>query len=244
MILPPEIWCRIQEYLDDDARICFLLAIPELLGFIRLKNTYTVSELAWVENIINREWLTDLHPFRQSQLSGPEYLKIMKNQHFLDIKCHIHGWFFRNWDFKDFFHDLKELAAYDGILTDFPTDWGRLVSLTRLDLSENSLSHLPDSLRQLTNLKSIILTQNSFTEIPPILQSLPQLKSIILDRNNLKNLNLDGFDRLEELDVSENQITELPNNFKFLKSLDLSWNPLEFHDFRLKDQCMKFTIYF
>lgn len=243
MILPPELWCHIQEYLDDDARVCLLLAIPELLGFIRLKNTYTATELEWVENIINREWSTNFHPFQQSQLIGSEYLEIMENQHFLDTICHIHGSFFTNWDFKNFFHDLKRLSAYDSIPDDLPTDWGRLISLTTLGLSDNSLSHLPDSLQQLTNLKSIILTQNLFTEIPPILRFLPKLRSIMLNANDLKDLNLDGFDHLEELDLRGNRITQIPDDFGNLKYLIFTFYPLGFDEFVLKNGCIKFTTF-
>jgi len=82
--------------------------------------------------------------------------------------------------------------------------------LISLDLSKNKLTQIPPRLSALKDLETLILSQNAITEIP--------------------GAAVQGLSRLSNFQCSENQLSELPNDFWTLTALtflDLSQNKLK-----------------
>ncbi|KAI2662978.1 Leucine-rich repeat serine/threonine-protein kinase 1 [Labeo rohita] len=125
-------------------------------------------------------------------------------------------------------------------------DWFMDVSsrITVLDLSHNCLSSLPSvvpwgliHLRSLNLLSYVNVCENELECLPLGLLHLGQLKRISAARNKLISLfnipngtNWIGLRKLQELDVSDNILTELPSSIlhclKTLSSLNISKNKL------------------
>ncbi|XP_067932916.1 leucine-rich repeat-containing protein 1-like [Watersipora subatra] len=92
----------------------------------------------------------------------------------------------------------------------------KLTSLEELDLSNNYIKKLPDSFIQLQKLKVLRITGYSELSIPHGLQTVPEVVTKLTS--------------LKELDLSHNQINELPDRLDSLTSmrkLNLSSNPMK-----------------
>ncbi|MBY0417953.1 MAG: protein kinase [Pararheinheimera sp.] len=100
-------------------------------------------------------------------------------------------------------------------LTAFPADLYRFAdSLEVLDLSGNQLSDLPADLHRFQKLKRLFLTSNSFSHIPAVLSLCPALVMVSFKGNQLTDFaegSLPG--QLEWLILTDNQLTQLPNDF-------------------------------
>ncbi|XP_066910752.1 leucine-rich repeat serine/threonine-protein kinase 2-like isoform X2 [Clytia hemisphaerica] len=111
-------------------------------------------------------------------------------------------------------------------------------SLTMVDLSYNSIMQMPDpSFWSAKGLKELNLANNRIQQINLSTNSKdfwPEISRLNLSNNNIRNLPAEiGFlDSLVSFDVSHNQINELPNEIGLLKKvfeLNLKENPLK-HD--------------
>lgn len=106
----------------------------------------------------------------------------------------------------------------------------RMPKLQYLDLSENRIHDLlPTIFAKATNLYSLILSRNYFFEVPKFQSS--SLRSVLLSSCQILKLDVDSFrgmNSLLEIDLSINQIEEIPDNLgsNTLQDLDISYNEI------------------
>ncbi|MCC5945338.1 MAG: hypothetical protein JJT94_10405 [Bernardetiaceae bacterium] len=104
--------------------------------------------------------------------------------------------------------NLKYLIIEEGALQQIPKEIGKLTELKGLYLNSNQISKMPKSITQLNKLQTLMLSNNRFTHFP---QEIIGLKNSLL-----------------KLDLSLNNLTEIPNDIRtleHLKSLYLLYNP-------------------
>ncbi|KAE8336825.1 hypothetical protein BDV24DRAFT_178110 [Aspergillus arachidicola] len=108
------------------------------------------------------------------------------------------------------------------------TAWGHLVNLQYLDVSGNELESL-DGFSSLIHLRELKAEDNNIRNIEGIFE-LDGLLSLKLRNNSLTNVDFEDSElvRLEELDLSHNQLMSIQNieSLSALSSLDLSFNQL------------------
>lgn len=89
-----------------------------------------------------------------------------------------------------------------------------MVSLERLDLDTNAITHLPESLSQLTNLVLLDLNRNRITEAAALRPAcaLTSLQALFVGMNGLTALpdEIGRLTQLESLNLIENRLTALP----------------------------------
>ena len=104
------------------------------------------------------------------------------------------------------------------------------LSLEELNLQDNNfISDNDIQLSNLTNLKIINLKYHNFESFSE--QNLPNsLETINLSNNNLTYFSGSNFPNLKELDLSDNQITEIDSNWLSLENLSIGNNLLESFD--------------
>jgi hypothetical protein len=100
-------------------------------------------------------------------------------------------------------------------LTEFPAELYRFAdSLEVLDLSGNQLSDLPADLHRFQKLKRLFLTSNNFSHIPAVLSLCPALVMVSFKGNQLTVFAEASLpEQLEWLILTDNQLTQLPNDF-------------------------------
>lgn len=100
-------------------------------------------------------------------------------------------------------------------LKEFPADLYRFAdSLEVLDLSGNQLSDLPADLYRFQKLKRLFLTSNNFSHIPAVLSLCPALVMVSFKGNQLTAFAEGSLpEQLEWLILTDNQLTQLPNDF-------------------------------
>ncbi len=106
-------------------------------------------------------------------------------------------------------------------LTEFPAELYRFSdSLEILDLSGNQLSDLPADLHRFQKLKRLFLTSNNFSHIPAVLSLCPALVMVSFKGNQLTEFAEASLpEQLEWLILTDNQLTQLPNDFGRYKKL-------------------------
>ncbi|MDF3124631.1 leucine-rich repeat-containing protein kinase family protein [Rheinheimera sp. 1928-s] len=100
-------------------------------------------------------------------------------------------------------------------LREFPADLYRFAdSVEILDLSGNQLSDLPADFHRFTKLKRLFLTNNNFDQIPAVLSLCPALVMVSFKGNQLTDFAEGSLpEQLEWLILTDNQLTQLPNDF-------------------------------
>ncbi|XP_057998141.1 receptor-like protein 14 isoform X1 [Hevea brasiliensis] len=164
-------------------------------------------------------------------------------QHDIDSESLFDGeniWFIK----LSMFQQLKELRnlnlSYNEIggFIDYDEGFERLSELKKLetlDLSYNWFNNsILSSLGALTSLKSLILSWNNMRGSFPSkeLNSLKNLKILDISVNGFNgSLSLEGFERLEDLDISYNQfdksILSSLGALTLLRTLKIGWNDME-----------------
>lgn len=149
---------------------------------------------------------------------------------------------------------VRKLELNDQSLTEFPKQIKKMKLLYELHLSDNQLKSIPSSIKKLENLKDIDFSKNEIKSLPKAMEQLKGLENVNLSHNQLqdisalfpsmyyvKNLNvsfnqLTNINQINELktakiiDLSNNQIEEIPaeiHHLKSLKMLDLSNNKIK-----------------
>lgn len=133
---------------------------------------------------------------------------------------------------------MLELDASRNQITAIPTQLELFISLTRLVLSNNSISIIPSEIYQhLVQLQTLNLSENQIEILPEDMPSyLPRLVSLSLDGNLITSLpdTIGNWKHLREFRLGSfyggNQIRELPDTISDMTSLvdlDVSFNQLE-----------------
>ena len=130
------------------------------------------------------------------------------------------------------FTNLQLLNISGNKLTKLPKSIWKLQKIEELYIHNNELTELDETFNKL-RLKTLNLSYNYFTQIP-ITSINTGIEKLDLSHNNLKSLRDDIEDiihinklyRLKEMDLSNNQLSELPESFHNfnLKTLNLSNN--------------------
>uniref|UniRef100_A0A452VJN2 non-specific serine/threonine protein kinase n=1 Tax=Ursus maritimus TaxID=29073 RepID=A0A452VJN2_URSMA len=138
---------------------------------------------------------------------------------------------------------ITELDLSANCLASLPSviPWG-LINLRKLNLSKNHLGELPavQSSDEIicSRLLEIDISSNKLPHLPPGFLHLSKLQKLTASKNYLEKLfeeegatNWIGLRKLQELDISDNRLTELPalflHCFKSLSSLNVSRNNLK-----------------
>ncbi|XP_047213705.1 protein flightless-1 homolog [Girardinichthys multiradiatus] len=116
----------------------------------------------------------------------------------------------------------------------FPEHVKCMSSLRWLKLNRTGLCYLPEELASLQKLEHLSVSHNSLTTLHGELSSLPNLRAVVARANSLKNSGVpDDIFQLEDLsvlDLSYNQLTEIPReleNSKNMLVLNLSHNGID-----------------
>jgi hypothetical protein len=130
--------------------------------------------------------------------------------------------------------DGKEVLALSQLgLTRLPSQIGALKKLQLLDLSNNKLTRLPASIGELEKLTRLFVDSNELESLPDEIQNLSQLKRFSAAGNRLSQLpeSMHKLERLSSVDLKSNQIWTLPPGWAELltrlRRLDLSDNQLK-----------------
>lgn len=124
--------------------------------------------------------------------------------------------------------DAASIRAVDlsgNTLKRLPDSIGVWVGLESLSCGQNSLSELPSAVSQLVSLKKLDLSRNKLSEFPSQLLQLGKLRLLQLNGNQMgPMLSVADFGTelpkaLEELDIADNGLTELPTSLGGLRSL-------------------------
>lgn len=116
----------------------------------------------------------------------------------------------------------------------FPEHVKSMSSLRWLKLNRTGLCYLPEELASLQKLEHLSVSHNSLTTLHGELSSLPNLRAVVARANNLKNSGVPDdifqLDDLSVLDLSYNQLTEIPRdleNSRNMLVLNLSHNDID-----------------
>lgn len=136
-----------------------------------------------------------------------------------------------------YFRNLERINLTECGLTKLPPEIGSFEKLTALSLADNKLESLPPEIANLQNLRVLHLEKNQFKQFPAEILDLPNLSILGLGSNQVDRFpDISSFPMqksLRALDLTNNQIKELPENwfnqdsFSELRILRLDGNQLE-----------------
>lgn len=125
----------------------------------------------------------------------------------------------------------EELSSSKDVSFDSPSEWWKTVELVRFLAADNKLTLIDSRVGNLGALMVLDLHGNEISEIPAALSRLETLQTLNLSHNNITAFPPELCDlNLIDLQLQQNQLTELPKNFGYLiklKKLDISFNSLE-----------------
>lgn len=127
---------------------------------------------------------------------------------------------------------LTKLNVTQNNLKYLPEEIGNLVNLETLTATCNKLQTLPNSIGKLMNLKDMWLYKNELKTVPKDIGNLKELKYLQLSYNKIKSLpeEIGDLSGLTDLDLQENALKKLPDNFvnlSNLQRLDLRGNNIK-----------------
>ncbi|KAL9241505.1 hypothetical protein vseg_015612 [Gypsophila vaccaria] len=116
---------------------------------------------------------------------------------------------------------LTTLDLSENTIVALPVTLGWLSSLSRLDLHNNKISELPESIGELLNLVFLDLRGNSLVRLSPSIGRLIRLEELDVGSTNLSSLpeTIGSLVRLRKLNVNVNQLNELPHTIGQCSSL-------------------------
>ena len=189
------------------------IEIIEKLGARLPRKLKKLDNITWFSKgyILNDSgYVTHLSIFNV-RLKGvfPEEIFLLKDLEYLDIRENGFS------KIPSGIGTLKKLRYLDiryNELKDLPVEFGKLKNLKKLYLGYNSFESVPEHLRNLESLFLIDITENSLSSGVEKLFDIPSLTNIYLQTNKLRSFPFDDIPegRIEELNISENFIKELP----------------------------------
>lgn len=129
------------------------------------------------------------------------------------------------------FKNLKELTIEDSPKIDLEktiNEISKITSVEKLRFFNNSQIKYPQNLGTLKNVTSLWISGDSITTLPKSILELNKLNELIINEcpkiefNSLFEL-LSNMTNLKELDLSENNIQEIPDNIRKIKQLKELW---------------------
>ncbi|CEP07634.1 hypothetical protein [Parasitella parasitica] len=126
------------------------------------------------------------------------------------------------------FQHLTILFISNNSFTKFPVVICQIASLAYLDISFNKITAFPDEICNLTQLVGLFATANRLTgRLPPSFSKLEKLQELDLRQNQITDLDdLYQLPKLEVISVDYNAISVLNYNFGALRQLKMSKNHL------------------
>jgi len=122
-------------------------------------------------------------------------------------------------------NDHLKTLVFDGYkffksraLTEFPAITS-LTNLKKLVIDDTSITNIPEEIGNLKNLEHLVLSSSDFQEIPSSIKNLKKLKYLDLSLNELTALPTGLSNKIEHLDISNNNILTLPSDFNKLKNI-------------------------
>ncbi|MFT7030891.1 MAG: Leucine-rich repeat (LRR) protein [Marinoscillum sp.] len=130
--------------------------------------------------------------------------------------------------------DLKVIDLYYNQLEVIPETMGNLSSLEILFLAYNKIYTLPESLGNLDHLVELYLHHNRLSVLPAGLAQLDKVKVVRVNDNYLVDFPVQFLikSQLSDLDISNNQIEQIPASLEKMPALELFTyqdNPIDFH---------------
>ncbi|HET9989788.1 MAG TPA: leucine-rich repeat domain-containing protein, partial [Kofleriaceae bacterium] len=114
--------------------------------------------------------------------------------------------------------DVRELEHHR--LAALPDGVGELVELEVLQLGGGQLTTLPATLARCAKLRKINLYNNRLTQLPAVILELTGLRELVLGKNQLTAIDgIAALRELESLDLAQNPIVRLPDDFVALTKL-------------------------
>jgi hypothetical protein len=128
--------------------------------------------------------------------------------------------------------NVSKLDLSNQGLTHFPMEVIELKNLKKLNLSGNSIKHIPKEIEFIKNLELLDLSNNLIIDFYSKICALKKLRVLNLNNNKIKTIpkQIGNLEFLEVLQIANNKISNLPisfSNLKNLKELNLSKNELE-----------------
>ena len=118
--------------------------------------------------------------------------------------------------------NLNFLRISNTCLEILPGELGKLSKLTTLDVHGNKLKSIPTTISSLKALKVFDVSGNNLTGLPEVVGKLVCLDTLNLSDNKLTELPpLEELRNLARLDVSKNQLIELPESTYCLENLSV-----------------------
>ncbi|MBN1213840.1 MAG: TIR domain-containing protein [Candidatus Lokiarchaeota archaeon] len=129
--------------------------------------------------------------------------------------------------------ELKELYLSDNELFELPKSIEKIISLEILNISNNQIDNLPINIGNLISLKELIVCYNNIKIIPDEIRDLSSLTRLDLSDNKIEYIpeSIGNLSLLSRIDLSYNNLNSLPENIgelKNLKILNLAGNNLSF----------------
>jgi len=115
---------------------------------------------------------------------------------------------------------LTHFMMMNSLLRELPREFGNLINLEVAFLSNNRLRRLPPELQNLQKLERLELANNRLESIDPV-GLLRNLNSLHVSKNQIRTVPSHRWGKLETLDLGDNQITELSEDFYQMPSLTL-----------------------
>jgi hypothetical protein len=144
----------------------------------------------------------------------------LKNQNMLEIPKGI----FR-------MKNIYYLNLNNNQIKEFPSKINQLKYLKTLNLSNNNIADIPDEIIEIHYLESLNISHNKLSTLPAAVLNMKFLITLNFSYNNISSVYKDNsLRKLEYLNLSNNEIREIPKSFglmKKLKVLDLSDNKIQ-----------------
>ncbi len=135
--------------------------------------------------------------------------------------------------------NLEEIELGLNKLTAFPGDLSLIPSLKIISVYKNSISLMSPGIKKFVRLEDLVIRGNKLTSLPLEFGELKTLRKLDLRENQLTSITpLLNLISLEELDIAENKIEDIPDKIGILtnlKKLSLSSNPIRTMPEKIRD---------